>query len=158
MNGKFTVTLHQPESPALCIIFMLMHGALQLLSPKGQKRKCSLYYISARHTAKTQTHSVFPSERVCVRVRARTSHSRCFDSSRWQEETLRVNIILLLRQKSIFLESPRKKKKEKKGKTTRLGFWFSFCLALHKSIGAMMFRGKVLSQKRKTRHCLFRSV
>lgn len=116
MNGKFTVTLHQPESPALCIIFMLMHGALQLLSPKGQKRKCSLYYISARHTAKTQTHSVFPSERVCVRVRARTSHSRCFDSSRWQEETLRVNIILLLRQKSIFLESPRKKKKRKKGK------------------------------------------
>lgn len=155
MNGKFTVTLHQPESPALCIIFMLMHGALQLLSPKGQKRKCSLYYISARHTAKTQTHSVFPSERVCVRVRARTSHSRCFVSSRWQEETLRVNTSSPPKKS---FSGVAQKKKEKKGKTTRLGFWFSFCLALRKSIGAMMFRGKVLSQKRKSRHCLFRSI
>lgn len=114
MNGKFTVTLHQPESPALCIIFMLMHGALQLLSPKGKKRKCSLYYISARYTAKTQTHSVFPSERVCVRVQARTSHSRCFDSSRWQEETLRVNTSSP--PKKVFFWSRPEKKKRKKGK------------------------------------------
>lgn len=70
MNGKLTVTLHQPESLAatLCIMFMLMCGALQLQSPKGQKHKRSLYYNSARHTAKTQIHSVLLSECACVCV------------------------------------------------------------------------------------------
>lgn len=70
MNGKLTVTLHPPESLAatLCFMFMLMCGALQLRLPKGQKHKRSLYYNSARHTAKTQTHSVFLSECVCARV------------------------------------------------------------------------------------------
>lgn len=92
---------------------------------------------------------------VCVRVFlcVQTSQSHCFDSSRWQEETLRVNTSYTPKN---FHSHP--EIKEKKGKTTHLGFWFSFCLALHKSISAMTFRGKVVSQKRKIQHCLFRSV